>query len=193
MEVTVIAESAAAIPEYARISIAFMVQKIADIHPDGAGGFILIERPIERPYVKDYDAFAPDHPQSWVGRFDLTNWTFLAAMAGGRRVGCAAIARDSPDVTLLENRKDLAILWDLRVDPEYRQRGVGSALFRTTEALAIAAGCRELKIETQDTNVPACRFYARQGCVLRACNAGVYPEQPDEIQLLWYKDLARKA
>ena len=49
----------------------------------------------------------------------------------------------------------------------------------------------QLKIETQNTNVRACRFYERQGCQLRAIHRAAYPELPEEIQLLWYKDLSR--
>jgi hypothetical protein len=49
--------------------------------------------------------------------------------------------------------------------------------------------CRQLKIETQNTNVQACRFYERLGCQLRAVDRAEYPELPQEIQLLWYKDL----
>ena len=54
-------------------------------------------------------------------------------------------------------------------------------------------GCRELKIETQDVNVVACRFYARLGCVLRAVHRGAYPLFPRELQLLWYKTLVSDA
>jgi hypothetical protein len=58
------------------------------------------------------------------------------------------------------------------------------------EASYIAAFCRKLKVETQNINVPACRFYASQGCVLAAVNRMAYREPQDEIQLLWYKDLS---
>jgi hypothetical protein len=44
-------------------------------------------------------------------------------------------------------------------------------------------------VETQNVNVAACRFYARQGCVLTAVDPFAYPALPGEIQLLWYKDL----
>ena len=47
-----------------------------------------------------------------------------------------------------------------------------------------------MKVETQNVNVPACRFYARQGCVLGAINRFAYPDLPDEVQLLWYKTLS---
>jgi hypothetical protein len=50
-------------------------------------------------------------------------------------------------------------------------------------------GARVLKVESQNTNVPACRFYAGRGFLLRAVRRGAYPELPHEIQFLWYKDL----
>jgi len=37
-------------------------------------------------------------------------------------------------------------------------------------------GCRLLKIETQNTNVQACRSYERQGCRLEAIHRAAYPE-----------------
>jgi GNAT superfamily N-acetyltransferase len=70
-------------------------------------------------------------------------------------------------------------------------RRVGSSLFRAAEARAAARGCRQLKIETQNINLPACSFYARQGCELREINRFAYPQFPDEVQLLWYKEISR--
>jgi GNAT superfamily N-acetyltransferase len=90
---------------------------------------------------------------------------------------------------MLEGRNDLAVLWDIRVAPEFRGQNIGSTLFAAAQAWALARGARQLKVETQNINVPACRFYARQGCVLRAIERLAYPELPDEIQMLWYKDL----
>lgn len=88
---------------------------------------------------------------------------------------------------MLEGRKDLALLWDIRVSPPFRSKGVGSALLAAAEAWATKRGARELKVETQNINVPACRFYKSLGCQLRHVNAGVYVGLPDEVQLLWYK------
>jgi phage shock protein A len=90
---------------------------------------------------------------------------------------------------VLERRADLAVLWDLRVAPALRGRGVGAALFRAAEAWALARGASWLKIETQNVNVPACRFYARRGCTLGAIHRFAYPALPEEAQLLWYKPL----
>ena len=90
---------------------------------------------------------------------------------------------------MLEGRRDLAVLWDIRVSPDVRRQGVGSALFERVETWAQLHACRQLKVETQNSNVRACRFCERQGCRLRAIHRAAYPEVPDEIQLLWYKDL----
>lgn len=193
------AESTADLTDYARVSIAFEVRVVFDVSDVSdvsdafkvGERFVLTERRLDRPYVKDYDAVDGDHPTHWARRFDLSKWVAFAARIGSMRVGSAAVAFDTPQVELLEGRRDLAILWDLRVAPSSRGRGVGAALFQAAEEWAMARGCRELKIETQNVNVPACRFYASRGCELRAASRFVYPDLPEEIQLLWYKELPR--
>ena len=179
----------AALGEYARIPIRFMVERILDIRQgDSSIGFALTEQVLDCPYLKDYDAM-DGGPEKWPERFDLSKWVFLAAHNGGQRVGGSALALDTPGVRMLEGRTDLAVLWDLRVSTEIRGQGVGSALFRAAEREAIEKGCTELKVETQNINVPACRFYEAQGCVLRAIDRCAYPQLPNEVQMLWYKDL----
>lgn len=168
--------------DYQSVPIAFEVHCVLDVAPDGN---VLSERPLDVPYVKDYG----DGPAQWAEAFDVTNWGSIAARCDGRRVGGAVVAFDTPGVTMLEGRGDLAVLWDIRILPEVRGKGVGFALFRAVERWAIARGCRQLKIETQNINVPACRFYERQGCVLGGIHRFAYPELPEEIQLLWYKAL----
>jgi GNAT superfamily N-acetyltransferase len=175
--------------DYARVPIAFEVTRVYDVQHDSLGNPVLAERVLDVSYVKDYDARPEDRPTQWRARFDLSKWTLLVARDDGRRVGGAAVAFDTPGVDMLEGREDVAILWDLRVIPDARGRGVGAALFHAAESWARARGCRELRIETQNVNVPASSFYARQGCRLSAVRPGVYPTHPDEIQLIWYKDL----
>jgi len=50
-----------------------------------------------------------------------------------------------------------------------------------------------MNVETQNVNVPACRFYVSQGCYLGAIRRFAYAELPDEVQLLWYRDLSGRA
>lgn len=183
-------EPLASMAEYAVVSIAFEVRRVLDVAvvDGGMGGFTLSERVLDVPYVKDYDA-DDGGPASWRERFDLSSWGFLGARMDGRLVGGAAVAWDTPGVTMLEGRRDMAVLWDIRVAPEVRGTGVGAALFHAAESWAVARGCRWMKVETQNVNVPACRFYARQRCVLGAIHRFAYPELPHEVQLLWYRDL----
>lgn len=156
----------------------------------GLGGIVLVERPVAVPWTKDYDQDAGEAPARWLERFDVSRWGFLLARAAGEPVGGAVIAFDTPGVRMLEERRDLAVLWDLRVAPARRGSGLGRRLFAAAERWAGARGCEWLKIETQQINVPACRFYARQGCTLGAIHRFAYPALPDEVQLLWYKRLA---
>jgi GNAT superfamily N-acetyltransferase len=191
MRIEISEEPITSLEEYSRIPIAFEVEQVLEltVQDNGLGGILLSERTLDHPYVKDYDAL--EDPRQWPARFDISNWRLLAARIDGRRVGGAVIAFDAEGLIMLEGRSDLAVLWDIRVAPEARGQGVGSALFRAVEEWAMEKGCRQLKVETQNINLPACRFYARQGCSLGAINRLAYPELPDEVQLLWYKKLQK--
>ena len=182
-----------ALCEYAPISIAFEVSRVYEVSDAPRNGvrLPLTERSLANPYVKDYDSVAGDAPRDWAQRFDLSRWIALLAREESGAIGAAAVAFDTPGVDMLEGRRDLAVLWDIRVAPEARGRGVGGALFRAAEAWARSKGCVELKVETQNVNVRACLFYVGQGCRLRTVNRGAYPDLPHEIQLLWHKDLTR--
>ena len=188
-------QSPSYLEEYARVSIAFEVNRILDlsVRDDGLGGFALLERSLSPTVVKDYDAIPGNHPTDWVRRFDLSNWGLLSVRLGGEYVGGAAVALKTPGLLMLEDRSDLAVLWDIRVAPRARGRGIGAALFGSAEQWAEARGCRQLKVETQNINVPACKFYARQGCALGSIHRFPYPEFPEEVQLLWYKSLGDSA
>lgn len=179
-----------ALAEHGEISIAFVVDRILEVTPaSGLGGLPLTETPVAVPYVKDYDLIEGEGPTRWAARFDLSNWGMLGAYRGGARAGGAVIAYRTPDVRMLGGRDDVAVLWDIRVAPGHRGAGVGSALFRAAEGWAGARGCGWLKIETQNVNVAACRFYQKMGCALGAIDRFAYPELPAEVQLLWWKAL----
>ena len=93
---------------------------------------------------------------------------------------------------MLNGRDDLAALWDLRVYPDYRSSGIGTRLFAEATKWSKEKGCRQLKVETQNVNVPACRFYTRQGCHLGEINRYAYASEPSvahETMLIWYLDL----
>jgi len=96
----------------------------------------------------------------------------------------------SPGVHMLDGRDDMTVLWDLRVQPDSRRKRFGSMLFQHAVGWARERKCRHFKVETQNVNVRACRFYAAQGCYLGGIQRHVYPEPVShETMLLWYLDL----
>jgi len=189
--VEVIEESVAALPEYGRVPIAFRVESRFRVEPirGGLGGLLLVEEPVAAPYVKDYDAIEDNGPSHWAKRWDISNWGVISAFDGGERIGGAAMAWKTEGLDMLEGDEGRAVLWDLRVHPSSRGRGVGHRLFARALDWARERQCRRLKVETQNINVPACRFYARQGCELGALDRYAYGDALDEVQLLWYRDV----
>ena len=155
----------------------------------GLGGMSLTETAVTDPYVKDYDALEGAGPPCWPGRFDVSNWVLIGARRDGASVGGAVIASKTPGLHMLGGRDDVAVLWDIRVSSRERGWGIGSALFRAAGDWAGARGFRWLKIETQNVNVLACRFYQKMGCTLGAIDRFAYPGQPAEVRLLWWKAL----
>jgi len=183
-----------ALAEYAAIPIALVVDRMFQVRliDGGLGGMVLTQIAVTDPYVKDYDAIEGAQPARWADRFNISNWGLICARRGGTRAGGAVIAVSTPGLNLLGGRTDVAVLWDIRVSPGERGAGIGSALFRAAGDWAGARGCRWLKIETQNVNVQACRFYQKMGCTLGAIDRFAYPDQPGEVQLLWWKELASR-
>ncbi|QWP76364.1 GNAT family N-acetyltransferase [Lysobacter sp. K5869] len=84
-----------------------------------------------------------------------------------------------------------AYIEDIAIDRDVRRRGAGSALMRQALAWAREHGYPGIMLETQDTNVLACRLYLRHGFVLGGCDRFHYaneeePELAQETALFWY-------
>jgi GNAT superfamily N-acetyltransferase len=159
---------------------------------NGLDGIKLHEEKTSVCYVKDYDSYDDEGTERWVKRFNTHNWGFFLVLDGERPIGGATVAFDTPNVNMLDGRKDLAVLWDFRIHPDFRHQGIGTKLFGHVVEWSKKKECKQLKIETQNVNVPACRFYAKQGCKLGAINRYGYYGQLKvgyEVMLLWYIDL----
>lgn len=199
MDVAVREVGAEALALYSTIPTSFTVKSILRVEAlqGGLGGLRLVEEAMAEPYVKDYGESGEEgeRPVHWQERFDVSSWGFFlayAAPAGDAPTGGAAVAFNTAGVNMLEERDDLAVLWDIRVHPGYRGRGVGETLFRHAARWARERGCRQLKVETQNVNVDACRFYAAMGCELGAIHRYAYAGNPavaHEAMLLWYLEL----
>jgi GNAT superfamily N-acetyltransferase len=190
-DVKIVEEPVTVLPEYGRIPISFEVKSVFDLVliRGGLGGFRLRERAVKPPWVKDYDVYKDQGPVRWAKRWDISNWVVISAFLDGSRIGGCVIAFDTPGVDMLEGRRDIAVLWDLRVVPEYRRQGLGGRLVEAAITWARERRCCMLKIETQNINVPACHLYAKHGFVLGAINRHAYRELPDELELIWCKEL----
>ena len=181
--------------EYAQISIGFWVKTLFQVQPvnNGLGGLRFDEVPVSPVYFKDYDhTEAEGSPIFWPKQFNVSQWGFFLAFRGETPVGGAAVALHTDGVNMLERRTDMAVLWDLRVQPEERGKGVGTSLFQSILPWVRPRGIRQLKIETQNINVGACRFYAKMGCQLGLVHRYGYAAVPacaHEIMLCWYLDL----
>ena len=183
-----------ALVRYAEIPGRFRVESVLHIEQidGGLGGLAMTERPLDKPYVKEFDDLEEvDNPTTWPRRFDLTNCGLFLALDSDKPVGGAAVAFRSPQVQMLEGRDDLAVLWDIRVHPDRRCEGIGTKLFQHAVEWTREQNCSPLKIETQDTNVPACKFYAALGCYLGSVVRDAYYGSccAHETMLLWYLDL----
>ncbi len=191
MDIQITEASPSDLAVYARVSIGFEVRdRLTVVSTDS--GFRLVAEAVSAPYVKNYDAIPGNHPTDWPARFDVSQWGILIAQSNGSVVGGAVLAY-GPGVDMLEGRTDVAALWDIRVAPAVRGQGIGSTLFAAAEVWALARGAQWLSIETQNINVPACRFYERHGCTLGAANGNAYPDLPGEVQLIWRKRLTLSA
>ena len=181
--------------QYGTIPIVFEVRSILEPHliEGGVGGIKLQEIELLEPYIKDYDSLQGGNPETWSTQFSLDNWAVFVIEGQTGYLAGAAVAFDIPGLMMLEGHRNQAVLWDIRVHPDVRGRGIGTRLFREAIEWARSNGCANLIAESQNTNVPACRFYARQGCELRAIDRYAYAREPkvaQEIMLLWQKTLS---
>lgn len=187
----IVEEPLSILEAYGEIPIRYDVLSVFDVQlqDSGLGGISLVERKLDAPFTKDYDALKGEGPTRWASKWNIANWGVMSAVTAGRRVGGCVLAYKTAGLEMLEGRDDIAVLWDIRVHPRHRGHGIGSKLFTAATEWAEKQGCRILLAETQNINVPACRFYAAQGCILRSMDRFAYAELPDETQLIWLTTL----
>jgi GNAT superfamily N-acetyltransferase len=164
---------------YAAVPTAFVVTKVLVREVVPGGKFRLVERPVFAPWTKDYDSLPANHPTMWPEVFVDAEWDAFAARRDGQTVGEMVIVRW---LSLSD-----AWIWDIRVRPELRRTGIGGALVSVANQWASERDCDVLRVETQNINVPACRFYRRARFTLERVDEDAYPTLPDEIQFIWSK------
>lgn len=93
-------------------------------------------------------------------------------------------------ITLSNNWNGYALIEEIVVSAHVRRLGVATALLETARQWAQRQETAGLMLETQNTNLPACRCYQRFGFILGGIDHLLYRAQPDiadhEIALFWY-------
>jgi ribosomal protein S18 acetylase RimI-like enzyme len=95
-------------------------------------------------------------------------------------------------IMLYRNWNRFAVIGDIEVDSKFRRMGIGQALVERGLQWAKKNNLPGIMVETQDTNVGACRFYESCGFVLKGFDTGLYGASTgysDEIALFWYLTL----
>jgi ribosomal protein S18 acetylase RimI-like enzyme len=137
---------------------------------------------LDRPYVKRYDHLDAETlaRYSQVLKHELS----FGAYDDGRLVG----------MVLAEPYQWNNSLWvhEFHVAETYRGQGIGRQLMEFLAKTGKAAGLRTIVCETQNTNVPAIRFYRRLGFTLEGIDLSYYTNDdwPDgEIAVFMKKRL----
>lgn len=151
------------IPMRVNVTSCYKVKKL----DRGLGDFMLVETSVE-PYIKDFCTGDEESVTRWEKKFDISNWTFFMAFDRERPVGASTVACRTKEVNILAGRDDLAVLWDIRVDDKYKRLGIGQSLFDMAVSWSRKQRYIQMKIECQNNNVPAVKFYHKQGAVLRS-------------------------
>jgi len=107
--------------------------------------------------------FKPDHQAQSRG---------LSAIIDNAEIGDIIVAHDAGQIIGMVNLlytvstalgARVAILEDMVISDNYRNRGVGSKLLKYVQEFAKSQGCQRVTLLTDDDNVGAHHFYERHG------------------------------
>jgi ribosomal-protein-alanine N-acetyltransferase len=82
---------------------------------------------------------------------------------------------------------------NLAVLPEYRRRGIGSALIGRALEEGTRLGATRATLEVRRSNVEALRLYERWGFSVAGVRTRYYTNPQEDALLLWRQDLGRPA
>lgn len=129
----------------------------------------------------------PEHTKSYGGVDD----DFDAAKHASHKV-IFALVDESKTVfgyaMAFKDWNNMVALHDFAVSGELRGQGYGKKLFKEVVAWASGLGVKGIRIETQDNNVTACRFYKGCGAVFGGYDEYLYAGTGNagETALYWY-------
>ncbi len=116
------------------------------------------------PYIKAYDHLDEDTIAHYTSVVEA-GWS-LGAFDGDRLVGVALTEHHQWNSTLW--------VWEFHVADSFRGQGIGQRLMNELATRCRAEGIRAIICETQNTNVPAIRFYRKVGFTLEGVDLIYY-------------------
>jgi ribosomal protein S18 acetylase RimI-like enzyme len=119
---------------------------------------------LRQPYVRQWTW--EDFREIEEYRAMLSEGWSVGAYRGDRLVGFA--------ISTLEQWNNTLWVWEFGVEEGCRRQGLGRAMLDELARLGRAASVRTLLVETQNTNVPAIRFYRAAGFTIEAVDLSYY-------------------
>ena len=124
-------------------------------------------------------------------RYEPQNLDYSTYINNPEKTAFIAYADSKPigQIIIRKNWNRFALIEDIRVDVNFRRRGIGKALIECGERWARQKGFPGFMVETQDSNVGACCFYEKYGFVLGGLDTQLYRAgalYTDDIALFWY-------
>lgn len=148
---------------------------IGKLKPAFAGGtWTCTEELFERSYEKAY----PNDARDYGAYINDPGKAVFLAYSGDECAGQIVLKRDWNSYALIE---------DICVAKPARGQGIGAGLLQKAIEWAQNSELKGLAAETQDNNLPACRFYAKHGFVIGGVNTMLYRNfDTDEFAVFWY-------
>lgn len=176
------------LPRLAEIRPTYRTSTILTLEKSGSGhqvGWRLVERDLPAPFDKGalYD-FTPETQIEIAVRLARTEGTFhrVAVFQYGDRERFVGVIDAE-----IQAWNNTLFIWNLMIDLDFRRQGIGRRLWARALDFARDVGVRAVICETQNTNLAACKFYARMGCELVGINETLYTNdwRASEFALFW--------
>ncbi len=146
---------------------------VSKTETDGQTTITLEHQALAQPYVKFW---TPDQDTESHYQEILSQGLSLGLYNGTKLIGIAIAEKRAWNRSLW--------VWEFHLDPQYREQGLGRKLMDTLAERGQQAGCRVMVCETQNTNVPAIRFYRKVGFEVGGIDLSYYTNQDvDEYEV----------
>jgi ribosomal protein S18 acetylase RimI-like enzyme len=118
---------------------------------------------LDTPYVKHWNVTDDeiDHYRKLI-----KEGLSVGAYVDGELVGVAIVKKKTWNRTL--------VIWEFHIHPDYQNQGIGTKMMEQIADIGRKATCRVIECETQNTNVPAIRFYQKVGFEVGAIDPSYY-------------------